>query len=183
MAAKGIEPLNGRRPAGAPPDPVAFRGVLGRFATGVAAVTGLDDGVPVGLVVNSFTSVSLTPPLVSFCVAHTSLSWPRVRRGARHCVSFLAEHQREHARRLAGAGGAKFGGLPWSPSPAGLPLLDGALGWLECTVDAEHVAGDHVIVVARVHHVGAHDVSGPLIYYRGRYGRFAAPAAGRDTPL
>ncbi|HEX2312223.1 MAG TPA: flavin reductase family protein [Thermomonospora sp.] len=170
----------------APVDPAAFRSVLGHFATGVAAVTGLDGGVPVGLVVNSFTSVSLDPPLVSFCVAHTSASWPRLRRGGGHCVCFLAAGQREQVRRLASSGGAKFRDVAWFPSPAGLPILDGALAWLECVVEAEHPAGDHVIVVARVHHLDrlgdGDDAADPLVFYRGGYGRFTttAPSAPDD---
>lgn len=169
--------------------PADFRRVLGHFATGLAAVTGMDDGVPVGLLVNSFTSVSLAPPLVSFCVAHTSASWPRLRNGRRHCICFLAAGQREQARRLAVArGDAKFRGLAWSPSLSGLPVPDGALAWLECTVEAEHPAGDHTIVVVRVHHLARSDDAAdaePLVLYRGGYGRFAAtpfPEVSDTTP-
>ena len=157
------------------PDPDGFRQVLGHFATGLAAVTGLDAGAPVGLLVNSFTSVSLTPPLVAFCVAHTSSSWPQVRAGGRLCISFLAADLREQARHLAGPGATRFRDLAWSPSPSGLPLPDGVLAWLECTVEAEHPAGDHVIVVARVHGLAwppATRHTEPLVYYRSRYGRF-----------
>ncbi len=166
-------------------DPAEFRRVLGHFATGVAAVTGIDDGVPVGLLVNSFTSVSLDPPLVAFCVAHTSVSWPRLRGGRRHCICFLAAGQREQACRLASSGsgsgsvGAKFRGLAWSPSPSGMPILDGALAWLEGKVEAEYSAGDHVIVVTRVQHLARAENAadaGPLLFYRGGYGGFAGPA-------
>jgi flavin reductase (DIM6/NTAB) family NADH-FMN oxidoreductase RutF len=156
-------------------DPAEFRRVLGHFATGIAAVTGIDGGAPVGLLVNSFTSVSLDPPLVAFCVAHTSLSWPRLRSGQRHCICFLAAGQLEQARRLATSGPAKFRGLAWSPSPSGMPVLDGALAWLECAVEAEYPAGDHVIVVAAVHRLArSQDAgdAGPLVFYRGGYGRF-----------
>ncbi|MEU1283761.1 flavin reductase family protein [Kitasatospora sp. NPDC005856] len=167
-------------PPGDGPDPAGFRRVLGHFATGVAAVTGMDAGVPVGLLVSSFTSVSLDPPLVSFCVAHTSTSWPRLRGGRRHGICFLAAGQYGQARRLATASGdSKFHGVAWSASPSGLPVLDGALAWLECSVEAEHPAGDHVIVVSRVHRLAkAGDTSGagPLVLFRGGYGRFTAVA-------
>jgi flavin reductase (DIM6/NTAB) family NADH-FMN oxidoreductase RutF len=156
-------------------DPIEFRRVLGHFATGIAAVTGIDDGDPVGLLVNSFTSVSLNPPLTAFCVAHTSVSWPRLRRG-RHCICFLAADQREQAYRLAASGGEKFRGLAWSPSPSGMPVLDGALAWLEGEAEAEYQAGDHVIVVTRVHDLARVEVpagTGPLLFYRGGYGGFA----------
>ncbi|WP_084000496.1 flavin reductase family protein [Actinomadura kijaniata] len=176
MATRRAEPPHGLLdPDRDAPDPGGLRRVLGHFATGVALVTGLDAGKPVGLLVNSFTSVSLEPPLIAFCVAHTSSSWPRLRAGGRHCVSFLAADQREQAHRLAASGDAKFRGLAWSPSPSGLPLPDGALAWLECAVEAEHPAGDHVIVVARVHRMGRSGAvphPGPLVFYRGGYGRF-----------
>jgi 3-hydroxy-9,10-secoandrosta-1,3,5(10)-triene-9,17-dione monooxygenase reductase component len=157
-------------------DPAEFRGVLGHFAAGVAAVTGIDAGAPAGLLVNSFTSVSLTPPLVAFCVAHSSVSWPRIRRGRRHCICFLAAGQHEEARRLATSGATKFRDLAWSPSPSGLPVVDGALAWMECTVEAEYPAGDHVIVVARVRHLATADDgthTGPLVSYRGGFGRLS----------
>lgn len=163
-------------PAGSRIATSTFREVLGHFATGVAAVTGIADGAPVGLVVNSFTSVSLVPPLVSFCIAHTSVTWPRLRDAGRLCVNILAEHQCDAARRLAVSGGDKFSGLAWKASPSGPPILSGAIAWLECEVDARHPAGDHEIIVARVHRLEALGAAGPLVFYRGGYGRFLADA-------
>ncbi|GAA3811022.1 hypothetical protein GCM10022226_34360 [Sphaerisporangium flaviroseum] len=152
-----------------------FRNVLGRFATGVVAITAIDqDGEPCGLAANSFTSVSLDPPLVAFCVAHTSSSWPRLRSAARLCVNVLAEHHEEVSRQLAAKGGDKFAGLGWTLSPGGGPILDGALAWIDCSVEAEHLAGDHIIVVARVHGLDTHADHGPLVFFRGGYGRFQA---------
>jgi flavin reductase (DIM6/NTAB) family NADH-FMN oxidoreductase RutF len=161
--------------AATPIDARRFRTVLGRFATGVVAITAIDPetGRPGGLAANSFTSVSLDPALVSFCVAHTSTTWPRLRRAERHCVNILSASQREVCLRLAAKGGEKFAGLKWSASPGGGPVLDGALAWLECSVEAEYVAGDHMIVVARVHHLEGYHDGEPLIFYRGAYGRFA----------
>jgi 3-hydroxy-9,10-secoandrosta-1,3,5(10)-triene-9,17-dione monooxygenase reductase component len=155
-------------------DAMRFRSVLGRFATGVVAVTAIDPatGAPTGLAANSFTSVSLDPPLVAFCVAHTSATWPKVRAADRHCINILAEHQREICLQLATKGGDKFAGLTWTKSPGGHPVLDGAVAWLECSPEAEHEAGDHVIVVCRVHHLDKHHAGGPLLFYRGSYGRF-----------
>jgi len=151
-----------------------FRTILGHFATGVVAVTAIDaeTGRPAGLAANSFTSVSLEPALVSFCVAHTSTTWPRLRRAGRFCVNILAESQLEVCLRLAAKGGDKFAGLEWTESPGGGPVIDGALAWLECSVEAEHTAGDHVIVVARVHHLDRHQDGEPLVFYRGSYGSF-----------
>ncbi|MCC5575090.1 flavin reductase family protein [Microtetraspora sp. AC03309] len=159
-----------------PSDGKHFRNVLGRFATGVVAVTAIDaeTGLPYGLVANSFTSVSLDPPLVAFCVAHTSTSWPRVKAAGPLCVTVLADTQRQVCDQLAARGGDKFAGLSWSLSPAGGPVFDGALAWLDCTIEAEHPAGDHVIVVARVHGLDKHEDGNPLVFFRGDYGRFHA---------
>jgi flavin reductase (DIM6/NTAB) family NADH-FMN oxidoreductase RutF len=153
-------------------DPRSFRSALGRFATGVAAVTGLHDNKPVGLTVSSFSAVSLVPPLVSFCVAHTSASWPRLRNTARLCVNILAESQHAVCRRLASPHPDKFRGLRWSLSPGRAPVLDGVIAWLECTVEAEYTAGDHDIVVARVRDLRTIGPSRPLVYHAGTFGRF-----------
>ncbi len=155
-------------------DTMRFRSVLGRFATGVVAITAIDPatGQPTGLAANSFTSVSLTPPLVSFCVAYSSTTWPKLRAADRYCINILAAHQREICLQLATKGADKFGGLTWTKSPGGQPVLDGAIAWLECSADGEFTAGDHVIVVCRVHNLDTHHGGGPLLFYRGSYGRF-----------
>ncbi|ABH00056.1 possible flavoprotein oxidoreductase (plasmid) [Rhodococcus jostii RHA1] len=153
-------------------DARAMRDVLSHFATGVVAITGIDpDGdKPVGLAANSFTSVSLDPPLVAFCVARTSSSWPRIRTARRYVVNILSEAQENVCRSLAARGGNKFADLSWSPSPSGAPVLDNGLAWLEAELKAEHDAGDHVIVVSRVRHIHAGGEA-PLIFYKGKYGR------------
>ncbi|MBB5080510.1 flavin reductase family protein [Nonomuraea endophytica] len=155
-----------------------FRNVLGRFATGVVAITALDpeSGEPCGLAANSFTSVSLDPPLVAFCVAHTSTSWPKVRGGKVITVNVLAEHQQPVCAQLANRGGDKFAGLEWTGSPSGNPVIEGALAWIDCVVEAEHLAGDHMIVVARVLQLDTHADGGPLVFFRGGYGRFSEPS-------
>ncbi|NUR88847.1 MAG: flavin reductase family protein [Nonomuraea sp.] len=155
-----------------------FRSVLGRFATGVVAITGFDadTGEPCGLAANSFTSVSLDPPLVAFCVAHTSTTWPRVRGAKVLTVNVLAEHQQPVCAQMAASGGDKFAGLAWTSSPGGNPVLDGALAWIDCAVEAEHPAGDHMIVVARVLQLDIHHEGGPLLFFRGGYGAFVEPS-------
>jgi 3-hydroxy-9,10-secoandrosta-1,3,5(10)-triene-9,17-dione monooxygenase reductase component len=166
------EPVTGIGPSSI--DAMRFRSVLGRFATGVVAVTAIDPatGMPTGLAANSFTSVSLHPPLVAFCVAHTSTTWPKIRSADRFCINILAEHQREICLQLATKGTDKFSGLTWTKSPGGHPVLDGAIAWLECSPETEHIAGDHVIVVCRVHSLDRYRDSGPLLFYEGGYGRF-----------
>ncbi|GII78220.1 hypothetical protein Sru01_32020 [Sphaerisporangium rufum] len=163
-------------PAARPPveiEPRHFKNVLGRYATGIVAITAIDpaDGAPRALVANSFTSVSLDPPLVSFCVSRTSRTWPRLRAAGRLCVNVLAEHQEHVSRALASRAEDRFAGIRWRPSPGGHPLIEDAIAWIDCAVRDEHPAGDHVIVVARVLALEAHADHGPLVYFRGSYGR------------
>ncbi|MCA1691609.1 MAG: flavin reductase family protein [Acidimicrobiales bacterium] len=149
-----------------------FRQILGHFATGVTVVTALDGGTPVGLSVNSFTSVSLDPPLVAFCVARSSGTWPRIREAGRFCVNVLAENQEDVSRVFATRGPDKFQGIGWRPAPSGAPILAGVLAWVDCSLEAEYDGGDHVLVVGRVQELELSTEGGPLIFYRGGYGRF-----------
>ncbi|MFD7736612.1 flavin reductase family protein [Kitasatospora phosalacinea] len=172
------EPLAAPAGAGAV-TPERFRQVLGAFGTGVAAVAALDaGGRPAGLAVSSFTSVSLQPPLVSFCVADTSSSWPRLRDAERLGISVLGDHQLPVCRQLAAKGPDKFRDVDWRPSPGGALLVGGAISWLECSRQDEYPAGDHVIVLCRVHRLGTGEAEPPLLFHRGRPGTFRAhPAA------
>jgi 3-hydroxy-9,10-secoandrosta-1,3,5(10)-triene-9,17-dione monooxygenase reductase component len=149
-----------------------LRQVLGRFATGVVVVTGSDGAVPVGLSVNSFTSVSLDPPLVSFCADRRSASWAVIRRSGAFCVNVLAEDQEAVSRLFATRGAEKFDGVGWSPAPSGAPRLHGVLAWLDCGIEAVHDGGDHEICLGRVDELGIESDDGPLVFYRGGYGRF-----------
>ena len=159
--------------------PLEMRKVLGHFATGVVAITGIDaDGAPTGLAANSFTSVSLEPPLVAFCVARTSTSWPRLRSSDAVAINILSDGQEHVCRQLSTRGPEKFRGLGWCPSPSGAPILDDSLACLEVTPEVEHPAGDHTIVVCRVRRLRASALA-PLIFFRGAYGEYASTAAGR----
>ncbi len=149
-----------------------YRQVLGHFATGVTVVTAVHKGTPVGLSVNSFTSVSLAPPLVAFCVALSSSTWPRIQAVGAFCVNILAEDQEDLCRVFATSSADKFRGVGWRPAESGAPILAGALAWIDCSVEAEHAAGDHVIVVGRVRELGVGREGRPLVFYRGGYGRF-----------
>jgi len=153
-------------------DQAKFRSVLGHYATGVTVVAGIDDGQPIGLSVNSFTSVSLDPPLVAFSVAKGSSTWPRIRAVGTFTVNVLAEHHEDLSRVFATRGADKFAQVRWWPAPSGAPLIDGALAWVDCTLEAEYEAGDHVLVVGRVNDLDVADEGRPLIFYRGGYGRF-----------
>jgi len=152
------------------PDARSFRDALGRFATGVAFVTAAPDGEPAGLIVNSLTSVSLDPPLVSFCPSRSSLTWSRMRRAGRFGVNVLGRQHEDFAVRASPAGADRFAGLDWAPGPGGVPLLADALASLECEIVAEHPAGDHWIVVGRVEKIRVSASKDPLVFFAGAFG-------------
>lgn len=154
------------------PDPLTMRAVLGHFCTGIAVITGHDRQRPVGFACQSVTSVSLEPPYVSFCPARTSTSWPLIRSTGRICINVLADDQRDVCARFAVSGGDKFDGMEWSPGRNGAPAIHGALATIEGSVEFEHAAGDHSIVVAHVSGLHAHAARRPLLFYRGGYGGF-----------
>jgi 3-hydroxy-9,10-secoandrosta-1,3,5(10)-triene-9,17-dione monooxygenase reductase component len=156
-------------PATSAPDARSFRDALGRFTTGVVFVTAAPDGEPAGLIVNSLTSVSLEPPLVSFCPARNSLTWQRMRQTRRFGVNVLGEHHEQFAVRATPAGAKRFDGLDWSPGPGGTPLLTDALASLECETVAEHAAGDHLIVIGRVDNLRISPNTAPLVFFAGTF--------------
>jgi len=153
------------------PDETQFRAVLGHFATGVTVITAIDDDAPVGMAANSFTSVSLAPPLVLFCAATSSTTWPRIQRAGAFTVNILGSHQEDVSQLFATRGADRFGSVGWRIGVGGSPVLDDVLAYLDCKIEAEHEAGDHVIVVGRVLDLGITDGSSPLLFHRGAYGR------------
>ena len=159
-----------------------FRDVLGLFASGVTVVTTMSEGEPVGMTCQSFSSVSLEPPLVMFSPAKTSRAWPRIQRAGYFCVNILSAEQAEVSNAMATKGSDKYDGIGWRPAATGAPLLDGVLGYVDCTVHSVHEAGDHYVVLGRVKELGfGTDVvegSGrkPLLYYRGSYDTVTRPA-------
>lgn len=150
-------------------DPTDFRDVLGRFASGITVVAGLDDGEPVGFACQSFASLSLDPPLVMLAVGKTSSSWPRIERGGRFCVNILAEDQRATCAALGRSGADKFADVSWSAGEHGTVRIDGALAYVECELHAVHEAGDHYLVTAEVVALDAREDGRPLLYFRSRY--------------
>ncbi|MFM8303725.1 MAG: flavin reductase family protein [Actinomycetota bacterium] len=153
------------------PDQAGFRTVLGRFATGVTVITAVADGEPAGLAVNSFTSVSLDPPLVLFSVARTSSTWPRIERARKFAVNILGEHQEELSRLFSTPDVDRFARIDWHLGVGGSPVLHDTLAYLDCEFWAEYDGGDHIIVVGRVLDLGVTHDAGPLLYFQGRYGR------------
>jgi 3-hydroxy-9,10-secoandrosta-1,3,5(10)-triene-9,17-dione monooxygenase reductase component len=160
-------------------DPMLFRQVLGHFCTGVTIVTAVQDTQPIGLTIQSFTSVSLVPPLVSICPAKSSSSWPRIKASGAFCVNILRDDQEVISRAFATKARDRFSNIDWRQAPGtGSPLLDGALAWVDCRFQAEHDAGDHVIAVGRVVGLGTLRQGWPLLFYQGGYGHFEATHAG-----
>lgn len=145
-----------------------FRTVLGRLPTGVVVVAGGDPEQPSGLVVGSFMSVSLEPPLVAVCVAKTSTSWPAIEAGGSFCANILGEGQERLAKRFARSGGDKFAGVDYSPAPAtGSPLLDGVAAWIDCRIYVRYEAGDHWLVLGEVLALWHLAESGALVFHSG----------------
>ena len=165
----------------ATPTPGHLRRVLGSFASGVVIVTGNDDGRPVGFTCQSFASVSLDPPLVLFCPAHTSRSWPLIRASGRFAVNVLAADQRQTCLRFALSGADKFTGVDWEPTPWG-PTLAGSLSTVLCSVEHVHPGGDHDVVVGRVERLATHRDEPALLFFRGGYGQ-APCQSDADTSL
>jgi 3-hydroxy-9,10-secoandrosta-1,3,5(10)-triene-9,17-dione monooxygenase reductase component len=163
-------PLAARAQQAPVSDPRTFRDTLGRFATGVAFVTAAPDGEPAGLIVNSLASVSLEPPLVSFCPSRSSLTWSRMRRTGRFGVNVLGREHERFATRASRAGADRFARLAWTLGRHGVPLLTDALATLECEIVDEHPAGDHWIVVGRVEDARVSPVTDPLVFFAGAFG-------------
>ncbi|MFR0353256.1 flavin reductase family protein [Streptomyces sediminimaris] len=157
-----------------PVDRAEFRRVLGSFATGVTVVTAPaapGEDAPAGFACQSFSSLSLDPPLVAFMVGRTSTTWPRIARAGVFCVNVLGAGQGELCRGFAVSGADKFAGVPYDAAPAsGSPRLTGALAWIDCAIHAVHTGGDHLIVVGRVDALGTGDTDGePLLFHKGRF--------------
>jgi len=154
-------------------DAARYRQVLGHFPTGVTVITAHGDDGPVGLCVGSFASVSLDPPLVAFFAGDQSASWPKIQEAGHYCVNVLAEDQEEVARVFAAKGDDKFAGIGWRPSVAtGAPVIHDVLAWIDTRIEAVHQAGDHWIVVGRVLDLEIGHEGGPLVFFRGGFGRY-----------
>jgi flavin reductase (DIM6/NTAB) family NADH-FMN oxidoreductase RutF len=154
-------------------DPAAFRKVLGSYPTGVCVVTALDEGKPAGMVVGSFTSVSLDPPLVGFFPDKKSSSWPLIEKAGHFCVNVLGSDQEEVCRSASARGAKKFVGVEFTISDNDLPIIANSIACIECRLHSVTEAGDHWFVMGEVMRMETVRESDPMLFHRGRYGGFA----------
>ena len=170
-------------PAGDPTDPRWFRQVLGQYPTGVCVVTATEpSGEGVGMVVGSFNSVSLDPPLIAFFPDKKSSTWRRIESSGSFCVNILSADQEHLCRRFAARIEDKFAGVDFRVADSGSPVIVGAVAWLDCDIEFVHEAGDHFIVLGRVRSLDIEDPSLPLLFYQGGYGRFAPLSLAAGNP-
>jgi 3-hydroxy-9,10-secoandrosta-1,3,5(10)-triene-9,17-dione monooxygenase reductase component len=151
-------------------DAATLRRVLGHFCSGVTVITAVLDREPVGFTCQSFASLSLDPPMVTFAPSRSSASWLKVRQAGTFCVNILSDAHEGLSNAFARSGTDKFAGVPWRPSRYGAPILGGVVGFIDCRIWAEYDGGDHVIVAASVLDLAADSTRRPLVFYRGRYG-------------
>jgi len=153
-------------------DARTLRDAMGCFATGITIITATaPDGTPVGLTANSFTSVSLDPPLLLVCVANTAGTAPVLRSVEHFGVNVLQTSQQAASNRFAGKGEDRFAATAWAPGETGVPLLDGSLVSFECKRFEVHEGGDHFILVGEVVRAQFEPRRDPLLYFRGKYRR------------
>ncbi|WP_122367386.1 flavin reductase family protein [Pseudomonas coronafaciens] len=156
-------------------EPFSFREALGHYASGITVISSHVDGEPIGFTCQSFYSVSMSPPLVSFSVMSSSASYPKIRRAGRFAVNILSGEQVDISNQFARRGTNKWHGVDWQKSPLGNPIIAGSLHWLDCEIHAEHAAGDHVIVIGEVKAMNLQQATAgqPLLYFKGQYRNLA----------
>lgn len=161
--------------ATAPVDPHVFREVMGHYPTGVVVVTGRDsEGDILAMVVGTFNSVSLDPPLVSFMPMMTSRTFARMRECSSLCINILGGEQEDIVLTIAQRWENKLDGIDWFPSPSGDPVLSESIAWIDTTIWNTVEAGDHWIVLCRVNDMAVANPVSPLIFFQGGYGSFVS---------
>lgn len=156
-----------------PANPDLIREVMGNFATGCTVVT-LPGDPPHGMTANAFSSVSLDPPLCLVCVDHGTTTYERLSEETdAFCVNVLSESQQDLAEHFAGMSeldGDPFDDRPTRTEETGAPIFESSLAYLDCTVDAEHPAGDHTIYVGKIEETEVFHDDDPLTFFRGQWG-------------
>ncbi len=158
-------------PAGLDSD--VFRHAMGHFASGIVVVTGVVQGAPAGLTCQSFSSLSLHPPMILLCPSRSSVTWPGIARTGWFCVNVLSATQERVCRQFARSGTEKFSGVAWSPGVNGLPRIDGSLAAIDCSVEKVVDGGDHHVVIGAVRDLVVQTGS-PLLFFRGAYHNLAS---------
>lgn len=155
-------------------DSMVFRKTLGHYPTGVCAITAINGESAAAMIVGSFTSVSLDPPLVAFFPDRNSTSWPKIRETGRFCVNVLGAHQHDLCRVLSTKSEDKFNALKFRLSDGGLPILGDVVAWVDCDLHSIEEAGDHFIVLGLVKQLAIESGGPPLLFWQGGYGQFNA---------
>ncbi|PKU25546.1 flavin reductase family protein [Telmatospirillum siberiense] len=151
-------------------NPRTFRNALGCFPTGVTIVTSLkEDGAPIGVTISSFSSLSLSPPLVLFCLDDRNSELDSFLRAGHFAINVLSDAQQDLSDRFASRKSGKWDGVSWEPWNSGVPILNGCLANFECALVAVHDGGDHRIFVGQVERMRQSEEGKPLIYWRGNY--------------
>ena len=146
-----------------------LRRLFGRFPTGVTALCAMNEDQPLGMAASAFVAVSLNPPLVSVCIKHGSWTWRQLCIGERIGISFLGDGHAGAARQLARATCDRFVELQYEATSSGAVFLASATAWLECSVEKEIEAGDHDIILFRLHRSAAADGVRPLIFHSSEF--------------
>jgi 3-hydroxy-9,10-secoandrosta-1,3,5(10)-triene-9,17-dione monooxygenase reductase component len=149
-------------------DPQRFREILGHWPSGVVVITSMVDGVPVGMAMNSFTSVSLDPPLIGFFPGKSSTTWPGMSASRKFCVNILASHHEDVSRLFARKGVDRFAQIAWHERASG-PGLDEAVAWIDCELYDELETGDHTLALGLVLEIDSREDVAPLVFHRGQY--------------
>lgn len=150
-------------------DPRELRNAFGQFVTGVTIATTRDlDGSLIGMTANSFSSVSMDPPLLMFCPASHLPSLPAFERAGHFAINILAASQDELAKHFARPSENKFAGVDYSSGLFGAPVINGSVATFECTLFESHNAGDHKILIGEVHHFVTNPDSPALVFHRGQ---------------
>jgi len=152
-------------------DSLSFRKALGSFASGVTVITATDPqvGTPVGVTVSAFSSLSLDPPLVLFCLGRTGSCVGAIEAAGRFAVNILADDQRDLSARFAGPVESRWCDLAWEALPGGSPALPGALTVLDCRLSRTVEGGDHLVFIGEVEAIRSREGARPLIYQGGSY--------------
>lgn len=160
-------------------DSADFRRVMGHYPTGVCVVTATNaDGSRTAMVVGSFTSVSLEPPLVAFFPDRSSKRWKKIEAAKKFCVNILSHEQEDLCRRFASTSEDILPEIAHRVSGNGSPVLDDVVAWIDCNLERADEAGDHYFVLGRVVEMEVERAAPPLMFFQGGYGSFSPLVTG-----